>query len=108
MPKMGSKRSKGKAEPPKPTAPMPRHQFVPPHELLTREESAKVLQRLGTPVERLPKIRRDDRGLQTDSAYRAALEASEDLAGRLVRVRRHSQTAGDIEIYRVIVAGAGE
>lgn len=108
MPGKRPKRSKEAKEKPKPFIPTSRHQFVPPHELLSRENGLAVLERFATPIERLPRIRNGDPGLLTDPAYRAAVEAGEDLVGRIVRVRRISQTAGEAEVYRVITVGSGE
>jgi DNA-directed RNA polymerase subunit H len=88
-----------------PTVPMPRHQLVPPHELLTKEEGEAVLARFSTPIERLPKIAQDDPGLMTDPKYREARDAKENMVGRIVRIHRHSPTAGEAEVYRVIIAG---
>jgi len=91
-----------------PPRPFVAHLLVPPHELLTEGESTEVLQRLGTLAERLPKIQATDPGLRTDAKYLKAREAHEPLAGRLVRIRRPSATAGEAIAYRVIVPAAGE
>ncbi len=101
--------SKAKAEaPPEPARPFVAHHLVPPHELLTEAEGAAALKQLGTLAERLPKILVTDPGLKTDSKYLAAREAHEPLAGRLVRVRRPSATAGEAIAYRVIIDHLGE
>jgi DNA-directed RNA polymerase subunit H (RpoH/RPB5) len=84
------------------------HLLVPPHELLTAEEGAKVLEELGVSPERMPKILASDPGLKTDPKYRAAREAHEPLAGRIVRIRRPSPTAGEAIAYRVIISAIGE
>lgn len=96
------------AEPPAPARPFTAHHLVPPHELLTEEEGARVLQELGTALERLPKILVSDPGLKTDPKYVKAREAREALAGRLVRVRRPSATAGEAIAYRVLVDHPGD
>ena len=84
------------------------HHLIPPHELLSEDEARKVLEELATPVERLPKILANDPGLLTSSEVRAAKEASEPLAGRLVRIRRPSPTAGEAITYRVVIANLGD
>jgi DNA-directed RNA polymerase subunit H len=84
------------------------HHLIPRHELLTEAEGRKILEELATPLERLPKILAIDPGLLTDPAVRAAREAAEPLAGRLVRIRRPSPTAGEAIAYRVIIANLGD
>jgi DNA-directed RNA polymerase subunit H (RpoH/RPB5) len=84
------------------------HLLVPPHELLSADETQAVLRSLGVAAERLPKILASDPGLKTDANYRAAREAREPLAGRLVRIRRPSPTAGEALAYRMIIAALGE
>ena len=91
-----------------PKRPFTAHHLVPPHELLTEEEGARVLAEIATSVERLPKILVTDPGLKTDPKYVAAREAREPLAGRLVRVRRPSATAGESIAYRVLIDHLGE
>jgi DNA-directed RNA polymerase subunit H (RpoH/RPB5) len=104
-----SKAAKAKAEAAaEPPRPFIAHHLVPPHELLTEAEGAAALKELGTLAERLPKILVTDQGLRTDAKYLAAREAHEPLAGRLVRVRRPSATAGEAIAYRVIIDHLGE
>jgi DNA-directed RNA polymerase subunit H (RpoH/RPB5) len=90
--------------PPVPERPFVAHLLVPPHELLSADESDRVLKDLGVPRERMPKILVGDPGLKTDPKFREAREAREPLSGRLVRIRRPSPTAGEAVAYRVIVA----
>ncbi len=59
-------------------------------------------------MERLPRIFETDPGLQTDPKYPALKESGEKLAGRLVRIRRTSATAGEAVAYRVISRPSGE
>jgi DNA-directed RNA polymerase subunit H (RpoH/RPB5) len=96
------------AQPPPPPRPFTAHHLVPPHELLSESEGQKVLEELGTSLERLPKILVADPGLKTDQNYVKAREAHEPLAGRLVRVRRPSATAGEAIAFRVIINNVGE
>jgi DNA-directed RNA polymerase subunit H (RpoH/RPB5) len=86
---------------------MPNH-LVPPHELLSEAEGAEALKLLATSIERLPKILVTDPGLRIDAKFLAAKEAHETLAGRLVRIRRPSATAGESIAYRVLTDHAGE
>jgi len=103
-------RSKSKASqvPATPARPFIANQLVPPHELLSEAESAETLRTLATLTERLPKILVTDPGLKTDPKYLAAREAHEPMAGRLVRIRRPSATAGESIAYRVLTDHAGE
>ncbi len=99
---------KAEATPPTPARPFRAHHLVPPHELLTEDEGAAALKELATGLERLPKILLSDPGLLTDPKFVAAKESGEPLVGRLVRVRRPSQTAGEAVAYRVIISTLGE
>jgi len=96
-----------KAAPVTPPRPFVAHHLAPPHEILSEEESKKVLEQLGASPERLPKILIGDPGLRTDPKYEAFKERGENLAGRLVRVRRPSATAGEAIAYRLIVPSVG-
>ncbi len=91
-----------------PARPFVAHHLVPPHELLSEAETTAMLQTLGTSIERLPKILLSDPGLKTDAKFVAARESREVLVGRLVRIRRPSQTAGEAIAYRVLIPSAGE
>ncbi len=95
------------AKPIIPPRPFVAHHLAPPHEILSEEESKKVLEQLGALPERLPKILIGDPGLRTDPRYDALKESGENLAGRLVRVRRPSATAGMAIAYRLIVPAMG-
>ena len=83
------------------------HHLAPPHEILSEEETRKVLEQLATPPGRLPKILVADPGLKTDPRYEPMRESGENLVGRLVRVRRPSATAGEAIAYRLIVPSLG-
>ncbi|MGA8664192.1 MAG: DNA-directed RNA polymerase subunit RpoH/Rpb5 C-terminal domain-containing protein [Thermoplasmata archaeon] len=98
---------KKKDEKPVSTRPFVVHHLAPPHEVLSEEDSRKVLEQLDTTVERLPKILVSDPGLQTDPKFTAMRDAGDQLVGRLVRIRRPSQTAGLAIAYRVIIASVG-
>jgi DNA-directed RNA polymerase subunit H (RpoH/RPB5) len=83
------------------------HHLAPPHEVLSEEESRKLLEELETLAERMPKILVSDPGLRSDPKFTAQRDAGENLVGRVVRIRRPSQTAGTAISYRVIVASTG-
>jgi len=99
-------KGKGKGAPEVP-APPPRpflaNALTPPHELLSIAETEETLKTLGTTIDRLPKILVSDPGLKTDPKYVAARESREPLVGRLVRIRRPSQTAGEAIAFRVLI-----
>jgi DNA-directed RNA polymerase subunit H len=90
-----------------PVRPFVAHHLAPKHEILSEEETKKVLERLGTAPERLPKILVGDPGLKTDAKYEAMKESGANLAGLLVLIRRPSETAGEAIAYRVIVPSVG-
>jgi DNA-directed RNA polymerase subunit H len=101
-------RSRRAAEKPAgPARPFVAHHLAPKHEILSEEETKKVLESLGTAPERLPKILVADPGLKTDPKYEAMKESGANLAGLLVRVRRPSATAGEAIAYRLIVPSIG-
>lgn len=83
------------------------HHMVPQHEVLGEAETKSTLETLRTSPERLPKIFVQDPGLKTDPSYVKAREAGENLVGRLVRIRRPSETAGTAFAYRLIVTSSG-
>jgi DNA-directed RNA polymerase subunit H (RpoH/RPB5) len=107
-PRARAKGRKAAAVEPPAERPFVAHLLVPPHELLSPDESAVVLKQHGLTAERIPRILVTDAGLKTDPKFRAAREAREDLSGRLVRVRRPSPTAGEAIAYRMIVQSMGE
>jgi DNA-directed RNA polymerase subunit H (RpoH/RPB5) len=104
-----ARRSRARPAVPKTTVPRPfvAHHLAPPHEILTEEESRKVMEEIGVSPERLPKILVTDPGLKTDPKYDGLKEKAEPLVGRLVRVHRPSATAGDAVAYRLIVPSLG-
>ena len=95
------------AKPAAPPRPFVAHHLAPPHEILSEEESRRVLEQIGASPERLPKILASDPGLKTDPKYEGLRERGENLVGRLVRVRRPSATAGEAVAYRLIVPTVG-
>jgi len=95
------------AAPPPAPRPFVAHHLAPPHEILSEEETRRVLEELGAAPERLPKILVSDPGLKTDPHYEGLRERGELLVGRLVRVHRPSATAGEAIAYRLIVPSVG-
>lgn len=105
-----ARRSKKRASttaPPKPLRPFVAHHLLPRHEILSEEETKRVLEQLETVAERLPKILVGDPGLQTDPKFVSGREAGENFTGRLVRIHRPSATAGEAIAYRLIVPSVG-
>jgi DNA-directed RNA polymerase subunit H (RpoH/RPB5) len=102
-----SRKKNGTAAPAKPARPFIAHRLAPPHEILSEEETRRVLEELETTPERLPRILVGDPGLQTDPKFVAARDAGENFVGRLVRIRRPSATAGEAIAYRLVVASVG-
>ena len=102
-----SARRPKKRSPASSSRPFVAHHMVPPHEVLSEADTKAMLDELHTSAERLPKIFLADPGLKTDPAFVKAREAGENLVGRLVRVRRPSETAGVALAYRLIVSSSG-
>jgi DNA-directed RNA polymerase subunit H (RpoH/RPB5) len=90
-----------------PARPFVAHHLAPMHEVLSEEESRKLFETLETTPDRMPKILVSDPGLLTDPKFPAQRDAGDVLVGRLVRIRRPSQTAGTAISYRVIVPSLG-
>lgn len=70
-----------------------RHVLVSKHELLTKEETEKLLRDLGVTLDDLPKISTRDPMVKYLKAKR----------GDVIRVIRNSPTAGQSVGYRVVV-----
>lgn len=68
------------------------HALVPKHELIPEEHKNEILLQLGATVDKLPKIHRTDPIIEEMGAKR----------GDLIRIVRHSQTAGSSIYYRVV------
>ena len=78
-----------------------KHTMVPRHELLTDEETDKVLKRLKITRDQLPKIKDSDAAIKT---LKAALNM--DVPEKsVVRIIRDSQTAETAEVYRLVIRG---
>jgi DNA-directed RNA polymerase subunit H len=71
------------------------HEYVPKHELLSKEEAIRVLKELGVRPEQLPWIRASDPVARLLGAK----------PGDIIRVIRKSPTAGASIAYRFVVVG---
>ena len=68
------------------------HSIVPRHEILSKEEKKKLLEKLGIDERRLPMI------LDSDPVVKK-IEAK---AGDVLKITRKSQTAGETVYYRLV------
>jgi DNA-directed RNA polymerase subunit H len=75
--------------------------MVPVHELLSDEETDKVLKRLKITRDQLPKIKDSDAAIKTleKAMNRSIPEKS------VVRIIRESQTSEVAEVYRLVIRG---
>ncbi|MGC9148596.1 MAG: DNA-directed RNA polymerase subunit H [Sulfolobales archaeon] len=72
-----------------------KHELVPKHEIVPVEEAVKILKELGVKPEELPWIRASD----------PAVRAIGGKPGDIIRVIRKSPTAGEVIVYRYVIAG---
>jgi len=72
-----------------------KHELVPKHEIVPIEEAIRILRELGVKPEQLPWIRASDPVARAIGAR----------PGDIIRVIRRSETAGEIVVYRYVVAG---
>jgi DNA-directed RNA polymerase subunit H len=72
-----------------------KHELVPKHEIIPIEEAIKILRELGVRSEQLPWIRASDPVAKAIGAR----------PGDIIRVIRKSETAGEIVVYRYVIAG---
>ena len=78
-----------------------KHKMVPVHELLSDDETDKVLKRLKITRDQLPKIKDSDAAIKTleKAMNRSIPEKS------VVRIIRESQTSEVAEVYRLVIRG---
>jgi DNA-directed RNA polymerase subunit H len=75
--------------------------MVPRHELLTDEETDKVLKRLKITRDQLPKIKDSDAAIKT---LKVAINM--DIPEKsVVKIIRDSQTSETAEVYRLVIRG---
>jgi DNA-directed RNA polymerase subunit H len=72
-----------------------KHELVPKHEIIPIEEAIKILRELGVRPEQLPWIRASDPVAKAIGAK----------PGDIIRIIRKSETAGEIVVYRYVIAG---
>lgn len=72
-----------------------RHELVPRHEIVPVDEAVKILKTLGVRPEQLPWIRASDPAARAIGAK----------PGDIIRIVRKSPTAGEIIVYRYVIAG---
>lgn len=71
------------------------HVLVPKHEVLPIDEAYKILKELGIRPEQLPWIKASD----------PALRGLKAKPGDIVKIVRKSPTAGEVVVYRFVIAG---
>lgn len=69
-----------------------KHDLVPLHEVLDKQQTENVLKELGVKVWQLPRISEDD----------PAIVGMKPEPGQLVRIVRRSELVGDYVVYRVV------
>ncbi len=75
--------------------------MVPRHELLTDDETDKVLKRLKITRDQLPKIKDSDAAIKT-----LKVAINNDIPEKsVVRIIRDSQTSETAEVYRLVIRG---
>ncbi|MBU0899091.1 MAG: DNA-directed RNA polymerase subunit H [Nanoarchaeota archaeon] len=70
-----------------------KHEMIPEHQVMTREEQNSFLEKLNITKEQLPKISDSD----------AVLNELKCKAGDIIRVKRKSLVSGEAIYYRVVV-----
>ncbi len=68
------------------------HHLVPKHEILSKKEGEKILEKYGVTPEKLPAIKEND-------PVAKAIEAKE---GQILKITRESPTAGKTHYYRLV------
>jgi len=75
--------------------------MVPVHELLSDDETDKVLKRLKITRDQLPKIKESDAAIKT-----LKIAMNMDIPEKsVVRIIRDSQTSETAEVYRLVIIG---
>ncbi len=69
------------------------HVLVPRHDLLSKEESDRILKELGVKSWQLPRIAQDDPAIRDLSPE----------VGQIIRVTRKSDLVGEYVVYRLVV-----
>lgn len=74
------------------------HELVPEHTLLSDKEAGEVLKQLKISADQLPKIRKDDPVLKILEMVEGEIQE-----GRIVKIKRKSESAGVSIVYRMVV-----
>ena len=74
------------------------HELVPEHTLLSDKEADEVLKQLKISADQLPKIRKDDPVLKILEMVEGEIQE-----GRIVKIKRKSESAGVSIVYRMVV-----
>ncbi len=72
-----------------------KHELVPEHTIVPVDEAIKILKELGIKPEHLPWIRASDPVARLLGAK----------PGDIIKIKRKSYVAGEIEVYRYVIAG---
>jgi len=72
-----------------------KHTLVPKHEIIRESEKEDLLKKYGITLRQLPRIFMND----------PAIKHLNPKIGDVVRIRRKSTTADEVEYYRVVVKG---
>ena len=78
-----------------------RHEFVPEHYLVSKEEEKILLSDLRIKREQLPKIRREDPVVRLLERIEGPIDE-----GRIIKIIRRSETAGVAVAYRLLIERA--
>lgn len=84
-----------------------KHDLVPEHRLLSEEEGAAVLAKLGIESKQLPKIKKSDAAIQAleKSVDGEGREVGPIEEGRIIQITRPSKTAEQFVAYRLVIGG---
>jgi DNA-directed RNA polymerase subunit H len=72
-----------------------KHELVPKHEILSKEEKEELLKKYGITIKELPRILSSD----------PAIKALNPKIGDVIKITRKSKTAEESVYYRVVVRG---
>ncbi|MDD1771342.1 MAG: DNA-directed RNA polymerase subunit H [Methanomassiliicoccales archaeon] len=77
------------------------HKMVPVHELLSDEETDKVLKKLKITRDQLPKIKENDAAIKMlEKAMNQAIPEKS-----VIRIIRDSETSEEAVVYRLVIRG---
>jgi DNA-directed RNA polymerase subunit H len=77
------------------------HKMVPVHELLSDEETDKILKKLKITRDQLPKIKENDAAIKMlEKAMNQAIPEKS-----VIRITRDSETSEEAVVYRLVIRG---